>query len=202
MGVKSTISVALNYKDNLWGLICCHSYSASRLRVPFPVRELCYWVGLCASKCLDKLLNAEKLRYRNSLISMQIDILPQLCISVSSNDLLYLFQPDFGFLVVKGEALTIGKLSSYPEAVTLLRYVYFCNFTTIYGTDNVSQSFIDLVFEPEFPHIAGLSVIPLSHDAGDFIVFLRKNQIREVHWAGNPKMAKFGLTMPPNLSST
>jgi light-regulated signal transduction histidine kinase (bacteriophytochrome) len=198
MGVKSTMSISLDYRDDLWGLVVCHSYGPKGLRVPFPLRELCYWVGMCASNCLDKLLNAEKLRARNSLISMQIDVSPQLCISASSDDLLRLFQADFGFLVVKGEARTIGKLSSYPEAVTLLRYVYFRNFTTTYATKAVSKDFTDLVFEPGFIHIAGLLYIPLSHDAGDFIVFFRKNQVVEVHWAGNPNMAKIGALEPRN----
>jgi light-regulated signal transduction histidine kinase (bacteriophytochrome) len=198
MGVKSTMSISLDYRDDLWGLVVCHSYGPKGLRVPFPLRELCYWVGMCASNCLDKLLNAEKLRARNSLISMQIDVSPQLCISASSDDLLRLFQADFGFLVVKGEARTIGKLSSYPEAVTLLRYVYFRNFTATYATKAVSKDFTDLVFEPGFSHIAGLLYIPLSHDAGDFIVFFRKNQVVEVHWAGNPNMAKIGALEPRN----
>jgi light-regulated signal transduction histidine kinase (bacteriophytochrome) len=202
MGVKSTMSTALNYQNQLWGLICCHSYGPSGLRVPFPVRELCYWVGLCASNCLDKLLNAQKLRDRNSLISMHVGVSPQLCISASSGDLLRLFQADFGFLVVKGEARTIGKLSSYREAVTLLRYVYFRSFSTTYATKNVSQDFADLVYKPGFENIAGLFVIPLSRDAGDFIVFFKKNQITEVHWAGNPNMAKIEPLEPRDSFQT
>ncbi|KAF1832399.1 hypothetical protein BDW02DRAFT_571042 [Decorospora gaudefroyi] len=199
MGVTSTMSVSLDHRNELWGLICCHSYGPTGLRVPFPIRELCYWVGLCASNCLDKLLNADKLRARNSLISMQTNVSPRACISASSDDLLRLFQADFGFLVVKGEARTIGKLLSYPEAVTLLRYVYFRNFATTYGTKDISQDFSDLRFEPGFDEVAGLLFIPLSHDAGDFLVFFRKNQIREVHWAGNPNMAKnIGALEPRN----
>lgn len=129
---------------------------------------------------------------------MQIDASPQICISASSDDLLRLFQADFGFLVVKGEARTIGQLSSYPEAVTLLRYVYFRNFSSSYATKSVSQDLTDLHYKPGFDHIAGLLVIPLSQDAGDFIVFFRKNQIVEVHWAGNPSMAKIGALEPRN----
>jgi light-regulated signal transduction histidine kinase (bacteriophytochrome) len=198
MGVRSTMSIALNYKNNLWGLICCHSYGSTKLRVSFPVRELCYWVGLCASNCLDQLLNAESIRHRDSLISMKIDVEPQVFVSAASNDLLRLFQADFGFLVVKGEARTIGKLSSYHESVTLLRYLYFRNFTTTYASKNISLDFADLAIEPEFAHIAGLLVIPLSNNAGDFIVFFRRNQTKQVHWAGNPNMAKFGPLEPRN----
>lgn len=199
MGVRSTMTVSLDYKNELWGLICCHSYGPTGHRVPFPIRELSYWVGLCASNCLHKLLNAEKVRTRDSLISMQSHVSPQICISASSDDLLRLFQADFGFLVVKGEARTIGKLSSYSEAVTLLKYVYFRQFPTTYATRNISKDFLDLVFKPTFEQIAGLIAIPLSHNVGDFIVLFRRTQIREVHWAGNPNMgSKIGALEPRN----
>ncbi|KAF2466189.1 uncharacterized protein BDR25DRAFT_345761 [Lindgomyces ingoldianus] len=167
MAVRSTMSVSLKFEDELWGLICCHSYGPRGLRVSFPVL-------------------------------MQIDMTPQACISASSDDLLRLFQADFGFLVVHGEARTIGKLPSYSEAVTLLRYVYFRNFPTTFATKNITQDFSDLAYETEFEYIAGLLFIPLSHVAGDFIVFFRKNQIREVNWAGNPNMAKIGALEPRN----
>jgi light-regulated signal transduction histidine kinase (bacteriophytochrome) len=202
MGVRSTMSVALNYNDKLWGLIVCHSYGSTSLRVAFPIRELCYWVGLCASNCLDKLLNAEKTKQRDSLISMQINKPPREFISAASNDLLSLFHADFGFLVVRGEARTIGKLSSYHESVTLLRYVYFRKFTSTYASKQISADFADLAIEPEFAHVAGLLVIPLSNIAGDFIVFFRKYQTKKVHWAGNPNMAKFGPLEPRDSFKT
>ncbi|ORY05270.1 hypothetical protein BCR34DRAFT_604558 [Clohesyomyces aquaticus] len=198
MSVRSTMSISLDYKGELWGLICCHSYSPTATKISFPVRELCYWVGLCASNCLDKLLNAEKLKARNSLASMKVGISPQVCASASSEDLLQMFEADFGFLVVQGEARTLGKLSSYLEAVTLLRYVYFRNFESPFGTKNITKDFTDLVYEQGFDHIAGLMFIPLSNIAGDFIVFFRKNQIMEVHWAGNPQMSKIGPLEPRN----
>ncbi|KAF2467268.1 phytochrome-like protein [Lindgomyces ingoldianus] len=198
MGVRSTMSVSLDYRNELWGLICCHSYGPNGVRVPFPVRELCYWVGLCASNCLDKVLNAEKIKARNILTTMQIDITPRGCISASSEDLLHMFGADFGFLVVQGEARTIGKLSSYLEAVTLLRYVYFRKFDNTFATKNITRDFSDLVYEPGFDHIAGLLFIPLSQEAGDFVIFFRKNQTKVFHWAGNPNMSKTGSLEPRN----
>lgn len=34
--------------------------------------------------------------------------------------------------------------------------------------------------------IAGLLYVPLSRGGRDFIAFLRKGQLRDVHWAGKP----------------
>ncbi|OCK77846.1 hypothetical protein K432DRAFT_445052 [Lepidopterella palustris CBS 459.81] len=196
MGVRSTMSVSLDYRHELWGLICCHSYGPTGTKIPFPVRELCYWVGLCASNCLDKLLNATKLDSRKVINSLRISANPHIYITASSEELLHLFQADFGFLVVREEARTIGKLSSYLEAVTLLRYVYFRKFENIFASQNISQDFTDLNYEPEFQVIAGLLFIPLSPIAGDFVLLFRHNQIKEVHWAGNPNLKSAGVLEP------
>jgi light-regulated signal transduction histidine kinase (bacteriophytochrome) len=40
--------------------------------------------------------------------------------------------------------------------------------------------------------------ILLSSIGGDFVVFFRENQIKEVHWAGNPNIEKFGSLEPRN----
>ena len=198
--MRSTMSISLDYKDDLWGLICCHSYGQTSQKVPFPVRELIYWLGLCASNNLDKLLNAEKLQRRKVVSAIQLNFNPNVWLSASSGDILRLFRANFGFLVVRGEARTIGRLSSYLEAVTLLRYVYFRNFEDTFASKNITKDFSDLVFPSGFEHIAGILVIPLSPAAGDFIILFRACQIQEVCWAGNPhaKTGKNGKLEPRN----
>ncbi|KAF2007328.1 hypothetical protein P154DRAFT_614721 [Amniculicola lignicola CBS 123094] len=200
MGVRSTLSVALQYNNKLWGLICCHSYGTFALRLPFPLREMCYWLGLSASNCLDRLLNEEKNRARRNLIARQLKFDPQIWLTGSSEEFLRIFGADFGFLVVQSEARTIGKLSSYAEAVTLMRYVCFRNFSTFFSTRNITADFPDLVYEPGFEHIAGLLVISLSREVGDFILLFKTSQIKEVHWAGKPNKisAKDGRLEPRN----
>ena len=190
MGVRSTMSISLDYKDELWGLICCHNYGPTGLGVPFPIRELCYWLGLTASKCLECLVNAERLANRSLISTMRLEFDDQLWLAASSSEFLRLFQADFGFLVVQGEARTIGTLSSYVEAVTMLRYVHFRNFDATFASKNITKDFPDLICEPGFERIAGLLVIPLSQVAGDFIILCRQSQTREVHWAVNPNLSK------------
>jgi light-regulated signal transduction histidine kinase (bacteriophytochrome) len=200
MEVRSTMSISLDYKDNLWGLICCHSYGPTGKKVPFPVRELTYWLGLCASNNLDKLLCHERIRLRKAASAMQPNSGPNAWLSASSEELLRLFRANFGFLVVRGEARTIGRLSSYFEAITLLKYVYFRNFEDTFASRNITKDFSDLIFPSGFDHIAGILVIPLSPATGDFIIFFRACQIQEVCWAGNPhsKAGERGKLEPRN----
>ena len=120
------------------------------------------------------------------------------CITASSEELLNLFRADFEFLVVQDDARTISKLASYLEAVTLLNHVNFRKLKSVLASENITKDFSNLNYDSCFKHIAGLMFIPLSSIAGDFVVFFRENQIKEVHWAGNPNIKKFGSLEPRN----
>ncbi|KAM7223035.1 hypothetical protein V8F06_001591 [Rhypophila decipiens] len=202
MGVRSSMSMSLEYEGKLWGLIVCHSYGATATRVPFSIREMCYSIGITASNCLEKLLNSNKLQARMIIETLRDNSNPNECITASSEELLKLFEADCGFLVVEGDARTIGRLSSYTEAVVLLRYLFFRKSRTIMFSNNVRADFSDLHYAPGFSAIAGVLYIPLSGKTDDCVVFFRKTQLKEVHWAGQPaktiKNGGFGTLEPRN----
>lgn len=52
-------------------------------------------------------------------------------------------------------------------------------------SQEVSKDFPDLRLS-DINVIAGLLYIPLSSSGQDFIAFLRKGQLRDLHWAGRP----------------
>jgi signal transduction histidine kinase len=55
------------------------------------------------------------------------------------------------------------------------------------ASSHIAQDFPDLVLPRAQDTIAGLLYVPLTAKAGqDFIVFLRKGQVKEVQWAGKP----------------
>ena len=193
MGVLSSMSMSIDYEDRLWGLIVCHSYGTAATRVPFSVRELCYFVGVAASTSLQRILHHDKLQTRKIMEPLQRHSDPSQCIPASSEELLALFDADCGFLAVEGEARTIGKLSSYIEAVTIMKYLVLKNSTEIIYSRNVTKDFKDLHYAPGFKAIAGVLFIPLSPTgAADCLVLYRKNQVKEVHWAGRPSSLSGG----------
>ncbi|KAK5659098.1 hypothetical protein OQA88_1188 [Cercophora sp. LCS_1] len=199
MEVRSSMSMSLESEGKLWGLIVCHSYGATATRVPFSIRELSHYVGVAASTCLEKLLNADKLQARRIIDTLQDQKNPNECITASSEELLKLFEADCGFLVIEGEARTIGRLTSYTEAVTVLKYLFFRRPTKILFSANITNDFKDIHYPGGFKSIAGVLYIPLSGTTDDCVVFYRKNQLREVHWAGKPSLlGKFGTLEPRN----
>lgn len=141
--------------------------------------------------CLDKLLDATKLQARRVLDAIQVGKISGVCTTASSEELLNLFRADFEFLVVQGDPRTISKLALYLEAVTLLNHINFRKLKSVFASKNITKDFSNLNYDPCFKHIAGLMFITPSSIAEDFVVF-RENQIKEVHWAINPNIEKFG----------
>lgn len=109
-------------------------------------------------------------------------------------------EADFGFLAIKGEARTIGKLFSYNEAIVLLQYIRQQSFKTIYSTNCITKDCPDI--HEKFQVISGMLVIPLTLSGSDFLIFFRKGQTQEVQWAGNPyeKKRRVGNYLEPRAS--
>ncbi|KAI0446283.1 GAF domain-like protein [Xylaria telfairii] len=186
MAVRSSMSISINAFGELWGLISCHSYGPKGMRVSFPIRKMCRMVGDTASRNIERLSYASRLQARKLINTMPTDKNPSGYIVASSDDLLKLFDADFGMLSIGDETKVLGKIAQSQEALALLEYLRLRNFTAVLTTQDVAQDFPDLRYTPGFTVIAGLLYVPLSVGGHDFIVFFRKGQVREVRWAGNP----------------
>ncbi|KKY33576.1 putative hsp90-like protein [Diaporthe ampelina] len=186
MAVRSSMSISINAFNELWGLIACHSYGAKGMRVSFPIRKMCRLVGDTVSRNIERLSYASRLQARKLINTVPTDKNPSGYIIASSDDLLRLFDADFGMLSIKGETKFMGKVDHSQEALAMLEYLRLRKFSSVLSTQDVKVDFPDLHYPPGFHFIAGLLYVPLSVGGSDFIVFYRKGQVREVKWAGNP----------------
>ncbi|GFP54760.1 sensor protein GacS [Trichoderma asperellum] len=107
-------------------------------------------------------------------------------IIASSDDLLRLFDADFGLLCIRGETKILGVIEQSQEALVMLEYLRMRKFTSVVASQDIREDFTDLQYPLGFQVISGLLYVPLSAGGQDFIVFFRKGQIKEVRWAGNP----------------
>jgi light-regulated signal transduction histidine kinase (bacteriophytochrome) len=185
MKVRSTASISLNVDGNLWGLICCHAYGPTGTNIPFALREVCYWVGLCASNCIENLASRARLESRILLNTLHNAHDAESCITLSSSEILRLFHASSGFIVIQGDSRSIGKHSAYREAFTVLQYINSCAFDVVVATQNMAKDYPEFTTALTLKSIAGFLYIPLSKDS-DYIIFFRAPQTKEVHWGGNP----------------
>ncbi|KAJ0349687.1 hypothetical protein KNSL1_004550 [Colletotrichum chrysophilum] len=186
MAVRSSMSVSINAFNELWGLIACHSYGRKGMRVSFPIRKMCRLVGDTASRNIERLSYATRLQARKLINTAPTEKNPSGYIIASSDDLLKLFDADFGMLSIKGETKILGEIEQSQEALAMLEYLRLRQLTSVVTSQDIREDFPDLRYPLGFTVIAGLLYVPLSVGGNDFIVFFRKGQVKEVKWAGNP----------------
>ncbi|KAL2069890.1 hypothetical protein VTL71DRAFT_14569 [Oculimacula yallundae] len=186
MAVRSSMSISINAFGELWGLIACHTYGSKGMRVSFPIRKMCRLVGDTASRNIERLSYASRLQARKLINTVPTESNPSGFIIASSDDLLNLFDADFGLLSIRGETKIMGQVDQSQEALAMLEYLRLRRMTSVVTSQDIRIDFPDLVYAPGFDVIAGLLLVPLSVGGSDFIVFFRKGQAKEVKWAGNP----------------
>lgn len=186
MAVRSSMSISINAFDELWGLIACHSYGSRGMRVSFPIRKMCRLVGETASRNIERLSYASRLQARKLINTVPTQSNPSGYIIASSEDLLKLFDADFGMLSIRDETKILGHLEQSQEALAMLEYLRMRKITNVMTSQDLRSDFPDLRYAPGFSVIAGLLLVPLSSGGQDFIVFFRRGQLKEVKWAGNP----------------
>ncbi|KAB8346274.1 hypothetical protein FH972_023318 [Carpinus fangiana] len=186
MAVRSSMSISINAFDELWGLISCHAYGNKGTRVSFPIRKMCRLVGDSASRNIERISYASRLSARKLINTAPTKKNPSGYIIASSDDLLNLFDADFGLLSIHDETKILGKLEAMQEALAMLEYLRLRRFGQVTMTQDIKADFPDLRYPPGFQLIAGLLLVPLTARGDDFIVFFRKGQLQEVKWAGNP----------------
>ncbi|MCJ1291276.1 Light-sensor Protein kinase [Xylographa carneopallida] len=186
MGVRASMSISINAFNELWGLIACHCYGAKGMRVSFPIRKMCRLVGDSASRNIERLSYASRLQARKLINTAPSESNPSGYIIATSDDLLKLFDADYGMLSIRDETKILGKLEETQEALAMLEYLRVRKITSVMSSQDIVTDFPDLRYPPGFTILAGLLLVPLSARGNDFIAFFRKGQRREVKWAGNP----------------
>ncbi|KAF2713870.1 hypothetical protein K504DRAFT_371766 [Pleomassaria siparia CBS 279.74] len=186
MAVRSSMSISINAFNELWGLIACHSYGSRGMRVSFPIRKMCRLVGDSASRNIERLSYASRLQARKLINTVPTQHNPSGYIIASSDDLLKLFDADFGLLSIRDETKILGQIDQSQEALAMLEYLRMRKITSVMTSQDIADDFPDLRYPPGFQIIAGMLIVPLSVGGNDFIVFFRRGQLKEVKWAGNP----------------
>jgi light-regulated signal transduction histidine kinase (bacteriophytochrome) len=186
MGVRASMSISISGFNELWGLISCHAYGDHGMRVSFPVRKMCRLIGDTVSRNIERLSYASRLQARKLINTVPTDQNPSGYIVATSDDLLKLFDADYGALSIRGETKLLGKMTYSQEILALLEYLRMRQMSSVVASHHITKDFPDLFYPPGFKHISGMLYVPLSPGGTDFMVFFRRGHLTEIKWAGNP----------------
>ncbi|CAE7222203.1 unnamed protein product [Rhizoctonia solani] len=170
----------------LWGLIACHSYGPHGMRVSFPVRQMLRLLSDSISRNIERLSYAQRLHTRKLISTVPTEQHPTGYIVSNAEDLISLFDADFGVLVIGEGAKILGPNEHGQETLLVAEYLRLKQFNLMQVSQAVKTDFPDLKLPTGLDVVSGLLYVPLSPGGKDFIALMRKGQLRDVHWAGKP----------------
>jgi light-regulated signal transduction histidine kinase (bacteriophytochrome) len=156
------------------------------MRMTSPQRQLCRVLGGDISRNIERLSYASRLTSRKLINTASTKSNPSGYIVANSEDLLKLFDADFGCLSIGEEAKLLGPLDNSQEVLAILDFVRRASFTNIEFSRDIAKDYPECSYPGGFSVVAGFLLIPLSAAGQDFFIFFRRGQIQNIHWAGNP----------------
>jgi light-regulated signal transduction histidine kinase (bacteriophytochrome) len=201
MGVTATLVVSLVREGRLWGLIACHHYRPRNLR--FALRAACELLGEVISTRIAAIEN-----YARAQVAIQVRRLQQRLIEATSTEgdwrlallrnprtLLQPLDATGAALFHGGEVLTCGEVPSTPELRALARWVDAAAASTTvaqppasapiaFATASIARANPEL--ESLTTTASGVLAVRLSERQPDYLMWLRKEQLQTVTWAGDP----------------
>jgi len=186
----------------LWGLVACHSYGDAGMRVSFPMRHMLRLLSDSIGRNIERLSYAQRLHTRKLVSTMPTDENPTGYIISNAEDLLSLFDADFGVLVVGDGAKIMGENIHGQETLILAEYLRLKQFPHMLASKCLGEDYPDLKLPMGPEVVAGMLYVPLSRNGTDFIAFLRQGQLKHVHWAGKPFKGRSenGASLEPRTS--
>jgi len=191
MGVTGTLVVSLVREGRLWGLIACH-HDAPR-HVSFAARTATELLAEVISTRIAAIEN-----YARAQVAIQVRRLEQRLIEATSTEgdwrltlvrnprlLQQPLEATGAALFHDGELLTCGEVPSTPELRALMQWIdaqagdtapFACSAV---GRDHPALASIT-------PTASGVLAVRLSAVRPDYLVWLRKEQLQSVTWAGDP----------------
>ncbi|MCX8003448.1 MAG: GAF domain-containing protein [Burkholderiaceae bacterium] len=190
MGVTATLVVSLVRERKLWGLIACHHYAPRNLR--YALRAAC---DLLAEAIATRIAAIEN--YAQAQVAIMVRRLEQRLIEATSTEgdwraalfrnrqtLLQPLEATGAVLFFDDEIMTAGEVPSTPELRALCRWIDRCGADPIFSTASVERDNPDLASLT--PTASGVLAVRLSANRPDYLVWLRKEQLQTVTWAGDP----------------
>jgi light-regulated signal transduction histidine kinase (bacteriophytochrome) len=170
----------------LWGLVACHSYGEAGMRVSFPMRHMLHLLSDSISRNIERLAYVQRFNSRKLVSTIHTNQNPVGYIVSNTEDLLSLFDADFGILVVGDGAKIMGANVRNQEVLLVAEYLRVKQFPQIQASKSLREDFPDLLLPTGPEAVAGMLYVPLSRNGRDFVAFLRRGQLHRVYWAGQP----------------
>ncbi|MEI6334692.1 MAG: ATP-binding protein [Methylococcaceae bacterium] len=188
MGVQASMVISLLQNGRLWGLISCHHLTPKQ--VSFTTREAALFISRMASIELTSI----EIKAERNLLGRASQIKTAFLKAIttqSETDVLQNVSPNLldsvdisGLIVVVEGKHYLQGLVPEPAAIdALLDWLAKQSITDIFSCDHLSEKFPPASAYKEI--VSGIIATTLTSDMRNCLVWLRKENMRTVKWAGS-----------------
>lgn len=191
MNVASSLVASLTVGDSLWGLIACHGSQPHQ--AGYTTRAAAELIAEAVGTRISALESVT--RTRSELAIRRIE---QSMIDVMANDgdwpkalfdhaqsVLQMLDATGAALTYDDEVTTIGSVPDHEQIRSLASWLDGNDFGTSFQTENLAER------APELSAISndtpGVMAVPVSDDAGEYLMCFRPETVRTVTWGGDPR---------------
>jgi light-regulated signal transduction histidine kinase (bacteriophytochrome) len=196
MGVTATLVASLVHNGSLWGLIAAHHYQPRNLR--FALRAS---VDLFAEVVSTRIAAIE--HYAHAHVALLVRRLEQRLIEATSSEgdwrlalfrnprtILEPLEASGVVLYFDDDIHTAGEVPSTPELRALQQWIMHSPDPALVRTHSIQRA--SPALSNLTPLASGVLAVRLSASRPDYLVWLRKEQLQNVVWAGDPNKAVIG----------
>ncbi|GAA3522981.1 ATP-binding protein [Aquimarina addita] len=190
MGVGATLTAAIIYQNELWGLIACHHYSPKflnyhrRLSVKLITQMFSSQLGLLTMNiALEKTNQSNKIRLKLiEQMSKGWDI--ESILSVESYSMLDITEAEGAALFMNGAIKTIGNTPEEEEITKLISWIQTQHNSDVLYTSHLGSIYADAHKITETA--SGILTLFISNSKNDMLIWFKPEVIQTVDWGGNP----------------
>lgn len=193
MGVASSFSISLLYKNELWGLIACHHYSPQF--IDYKSRESAKLIGQILSSALEFRQDEENQNIQEGFKNNLDKLFKYLQETSSIEEALTKHPVTFlqvvnatgGILVYEKNRIKLGITPDEQQTDNLISWIENTIDQPFYYTEDLSDVYPDA--HPYRDIASGLFISTLSKELKEYVIWFKPEKIRKINWAGKPEKA-------------
>jgi chemotaxis family two-component system sensor kinase Cph1 len=190
MGVDSSFSISLMYKNELWGLIACHNYSPRF--IDYRARDSAKLIGQILSSALE-FRQDESNKHLQDKFKANVDVLSRNmlknnsiedALTLADVNLMHATNAAGAALIYENSIIKVGNTPNDDQLHQLIEWV----------KRNVTEP---VYYINELPYIypeadaykkvaSGIMVLTLSAGLSEYIIWFKPERLEIVTWAGDP----------------
>lgn len=191
MGVASSFSISLMYKQELWGLIACHNYTPRF--IDFRSRESAKLIGQILSSALEFRQDEENQqvsdKFKNAVDQLSRLMLKdngiEFALTAHDTSLLDVVDASGAVLMLENNVIKLGNTPDDDQLKDLVSWIKANIIDSLYYTNKLSAIYPAAAKYKEIA--SGLMVSTLSRELDEYVLWFKPERLTTIKWAGNPE---------------